>query len=160
MMIGSMRRPWIVFVPPPLLFAAALGLGELAQRGLGFAGPSGSLRAPVFWSGAAICAAGMLLVFACIGRFAAARTTILPAGSPARLVTGGPYRLTRNPMYLGMGCLHLGVAGMRGNACSAALVVVPLALLQLIVIPSEERRLLAAFGEAYAAYCATVPRWL
>jgi protein-S-isoprenylcysteine O-methyltransferase Ste14 len=158
--MSDRRRPWIVFIPPPLLFAAAFALGELAQHLLGIAPPSEPIRSAAFVIGAGLTAAGTLLVLACIGRFAAARTTILPHGAPARLVTGGPYRLTRNPMYLGMGCLHLGVAAMRHDALAAVLVVVPLALLQLVVIPSEERRLLAAFGESYAAYCATVRRWL
>jgi protein-S-isoprenylcysteine O-methyltransferase Ste14 len=159
-MSATTRRPWILFIPPPLLFVAAFAIGELAQRLLGLARPADGIHGIAFASGAGLCAAGTLLVFACIGRFARARTTILPHGAPARLVTGGPYRLTRNPMYLGMGCLHLGVAAMRGAPLAAALVAVPLALLHRLVIPAEERRLLAAFGEAYASYCATVPRWL
>ena len=92
--------------------------------------------------------------------FARRETTISPHGTPTALVAEGPYRYTRNPMYLGMLLLLLGIAvGFGGVALFAA----PLAFFAIISttqIPAEEARMLAIFGDEYTAYRARVRRWV
>lgn len=87
-------------------------------------------------------------------------TTIYPNGQASALVTDGPYRYSRNPMYLGMALLVLGFALALGSV--GALLGVPVFMLavQWLFILPEERRLEGLFGEAYRGYCRRVRRWL
>lgn len=94
--------------------------------------------------------------------FRASRTTINPLKPEraAALVTGGVYRVTRNPMYVGLALLLL------GWACFLAVVlpfVGPVLLVLYLTrfqIQPEERVLQGIFGEAYSSYAARVRRWL
>jgi protein-S-isoprenylcysteine O-methyltransferase Ste14 len=86
--------------------------------------------------------------------------TLNTAGPSAALVISGPYRFSRNPMYLGLALLFTGVAVMLGVVW-ALLFVIPLILyIQVRVIIPEERYLQRAFGDDYRAYCSQVRRWL
>ncbi|MCC5794804.1 MAG: isoprenylcysteine carboxylmethyltransferase family protein [Chromatiales bacterium] len=105
-------------------------------------------------------AASLLLTGQAAKTLARHDTTIYPNGESTRLVTAGPFRFTRNPMYLGMTLIVLGVALLLGSL--TALLGVPffmLAVQQLFIIP-EEQRLGGWFGEDYRRYCARVARWL
>ena len=110
--------------------------------------------------GAALCAAGLGTMVWAWWLFRRAGTPIRPTDAPARLVAGGPYRVSRNPMYLGIVAILLGVAVVLG---SWPMLVAPagfVATMSLTFIPFEERRLHATFGEAYASYVRRVRRWL
>jgi protein-S-isoprenylcysteine O-methyltransferase Ste14 len=78
---------------------------------------------------------------------------------PVRLVSAGPYTISRNPMYVGWGLLHLGVAVSIGSTWVAASFPPSAAWLHHQVL-QEERRLDAAFGEEFRQWRATVPRYL
>lgn len=94
--------------------------------------------------------------------FFRSRTTINPLkpASASALVTGGIYRFTRNPMYLGLATLLLAWATYLGSL--AALAGVPLFVLYMnrFQIAPEERALEARFGAEYIAYRRRVRRWL
>ena len=78
---------------------------------------------------------------------------------PERLVTGGPYAYTRNPMYLG----HLiFLVGLALTLCSELGALIALANLVFFNyrVRKDEKRLTARFGEAYVQYCARVKRWI
>ena len=114
------------------------------------------------WAAAlALAAAGGALALAGVWAFARSRTTVNPlAPQRARaLVTGGVYRYTRNPMYLGMLLALAGWAVWLGNA--AALLALPLfvAVLNTLQIRPEEAALRARFGADYARYAQRVRRW-
>jgi protein-S-isoprenylcysteine O-methyltransferase Ste14 len=80
-------------------------------------------------------------------------------GRPARLVSAGPYEISRNPMYVGWGLLHLGAALTVGSAWIAA--TFPLSAIWLHhQVLGEERQLDDAFGEEFRRWRATVPRYL
>ena len=68
-----------------------------------------------------------------------------------RMVTSGPYRVIRHPMYAAVLLISLGLAGLTQSLIGLAVVVIYLALLSRL-IPIEESRLLSAYGESYAAY--------
>jgi protein-S-isoprenylcysteine O-methyltransferase Ste14 len=90
----------------------------------------------------------------------AAGTNILPDLPALTIVRDGPYRFTRNPMYLSL-CLLQVAIGFLANDWLALLLVVPLALvLHFGVILREERYLEAKFGEQYLALKSQVRRWL
>ncbi len=146
-------------IPPPVVGALlAAGMWGIASVGPQFelpAGPRYVVVGALAVAGAAFDVLGLLAFFAL-------RTTINPL-RPDRstaLATRGVYRVTRNPMYVGMALLLLAWA-----ACLQA--ILPLAGPALFVlyitrfqIRPEERMLRAIFGEEYAAYTARVRRWL
>ncbi len=146
-----------VRVPPPLIYIA----GFLAGLALETALPIGDLP-----SGAALAcgAVGVAVWLALDGwatlLFQRAKTSVVPMRPSTALVASGPYRLTRNPMYVGMAFLYAGLALAFGVIW--ALVFLPLVLLVVdrAVIAREERYLEAKFGEAYRAYKGRVRRWL
>lgn len=146
-----------VAAPPPLLVAASVALG----LGLNALVPVqiGPRTATAVLSGVAFAAAGILGVFAA-RTMRRARTTIRPSGATTAIVVDGPFRWTRNPLYLSLLTLHVGAA----LAVNGAAVLVPLvptfALLRWGVVGREERYLEQTFGAEYLAYRARVRRWL
>ncbi|MFQ5932526.1 MAG: methyltransferase family protein [Nitrospiraceae bacterium] len=92
-----------------------------------------------------------------------------PAGPPevanpghqptTKIVRSGPYRFSRNPIYLAGLILQLGIALWFNSLWVAGSLAVPPALMWLVVIPREERYLEARFPSEYAAYRASVRRW-
>ena len=132
-----------VIAPPPVIFLSGLLLGLLLD-GVVSDSDLGSWALPV---GIALTVFGVALMAWFEISFRRAGTTILPGREGSALVTGGIYRLTRNPGYLGMTLTVSGVA-------LAVLVV------DRGVIVKEEAYLRERFGDEYAAYCAQTRRWL
>ena len=142
---------------PPVYFLAALAVMAL----LHFYLPIMKLFAdPYRYAGAALVVLSMGLVLWAAILFKRADTGIVPFTPTTALVAAGPYRFTRNPMYLGMAGTLLGAAVLLGTL--APFVAIPLfvALIEWRFILAEEAVLLASFGSAYADYKARVRRWL
>jgi protein-S-isoprenylcysteine O-methyltransferase Ste14 len=76
------------------------------------------------------------------------------------LVVRGPYRYTRNPMYLGGAVIWLGWSVLYGSAIIASVFLIWVAVTNFAIIPWEERSLEKAFGEGYRQYRDSVPRWI
>ncbi|MBM69710.1 MAG: hypothetical protein CME43_09570 [Haliea sp.] len=110
--------------------------------------------------GGAILLAGLAMLVVAGGLFKRAGTDLIPFRNVSALVTTGVYRFTRNPMYLGMAAILLGVAVTVGS--SLALLVPPLfmAIVEWRYIRPEEALLQDLFPEDYPAYRARVRRWL
>jgi protein-S-isoprenylcysteine O-methyltransferase Ste14 len=83
-----------------------------------------------------------------------------PAGQPAHLIVTGAHGWSRNPMYLSLTTIYVGIALALGKAWPLVLAVLPWAAMNWIVIPYEEARLRKAFGQGYTDYCQTVRRWM
>lgn len=152
------RAPLSVKVPTPLwvliFITAAIVL-------------NGVLGLPAFaslhsmWLGTLIILAGGAL--AAWGRmtFAEAKTQVQPASARNnKLVTSGPYRFTRNPMYLGLVVIGLGAAILGGLAPLYAVPVLTFLLDNFVIIPFEEKKMERQHGDAYRAYKARVRRWI
>jgi len=152
--------PALMRVPPPLMFVATFLIGVGLQRWLPLPMPSPALTDGLRIAGLALLAVGVAFMFTSVGLFLAKRTTLIPFGSASRLVTGGTYRLTRNPMYLGMAVAYLGIAGLFGLAWPVLLLPIPVAVVNTVVIPFEEARLIAIFGQEFEGYCRRTRRWL
>ena len=103
---------------------------------------------------------GLLLLVAANGLFVRAGTEVIPFRPVSSLVTGGVYRLSRNPMYLGMALVLLGCALTVGALSALAIPPAFVAIVQVRFIHHEERMLQGLFPEEYPAYCARVRRWL
>jgi protein-S-isoprenylcysteine O-methyltransferase Ste14 len=145
--------PW-----PPILYAvfavALIGVEWLALSPR-FGGHW--LAQPV---GIAIFIAGLAFGIWAILTFRRIGTTIDPAGRASHLAAQGPYRLSRNPMYVSALAGFLGVGLYFGSFWTLASVPLLALLLDHLAIRPEEQHLAARFGDAYADYCKTVRRWL
>lgn len=75
-------------------------------------------------------------------------------------MTSGPYRFTRNPIYIGLSAVYLGIAALAGSLWIALMLVPALFILQFGVVLREEAYLERRFGDDYRAYRARVPRWI
>ena len=116
---------------------------------------------------AALKLAGTLLLLAGLGcmawaalSFIKADTPVVPFEPSTVLVTTGPYRFTRNPMYLSMVLLLLGGALLMGAVSALLPVIAFAAIIQRRFIIREEAFLTGIFGDAYPQYCQRVRRWL
>jgi len=149
-----------VFVPPPLLFALPLlGAILLHSRRPWPIAEGGS--ATLVIGGFAAIGGAIALVLASIATFRQAETTILPAGRPTTsIVERGPYRVTRNPMYLSMALAYLGASTALNNFWAIVFLPAILIVVDVFVIRREERYLASKFGQAYRDYCSRVRRWL
>lgn len=87
-------------------------------------------------------------------------TTIRPGFESSVLVTTGPFRVSRNPMYLAMALLLAGIGLLMGSVTPLLVVPVFVALIHALFVRMEERMLEAAFGAEYAAYKRRVRAWL
>ena len=89
-----------------------------------------------------------------------AETTASPYKAASRLTIDGPFRYSRNPIYVAMTVVYLGIALLAHSLWLWLLLVPLLLVMQFGVIRREERYLAARFGTDYTAYCAAVRRWL
>jgi protein-S-isoprenylcysteine O-methyltransferase Ste14 len=145
--------PW-----PPLLIAAALVVGWLAGRLYPLPWP-GLDDWPARLVGYGLGIAGIALVGWSIASLTRAGTTARPDQGADRLVTDGPFRWRRNPIYMGDVLILLGIAELTHNIWFAILApVFALAVFWLAIVP-EERHLEERFGQAYVDYKARTRRW-
>ena len=142
---------------PPVYLAAAL----LAAVPLHFLVPIARFVAPPYsYLGAVPLVGGIVMAAAASNAFRRAGTPVLPFERSTALVTGGLYRVTRNPMYLGMVLVLAGTALLFGSL--GALLPLPVFVwaLRRNFILGEERFLEQIFGAQYVSYKARVRRWL
>ncbi len=117
--------------------------------------------APVAWVlGISALACAALVLVTAPGLFLLHRTTIVPHATPRALVTSGPFRFTRNPMYVAVTAAYVGVALVLNMIWPLLLLGLPLWIIHAKVIPREEWALTQAFGDDYRAYQKRVRRWL
>jgi protein-S-isoprenylcysteine O-methyltransferase Ste14 len=117
-------------------------------------------RAPSRILSALLAVPGLGLTLWSLWLFLRARTSPLPMRPATSLVRSGPYRWTRNPMYLGMLLLYLGVALLFDVTWALLLAPAVVFLVGRLVIRREEKYLEATFGEEYRRYTGEVRRWL
>jgi protein-S-isoprenylcysteine O-methyltransferase Ste14 len=148
-----------VIAPPPFIFLGFLVAGWGLDR---------ALHTPAFplddmvrkGLAVALIVLGLGLEGWAGTRFRQAGTNIVPYSPATALVTDGPYRFTRNPMYLGFALTYIGLAVGLNAPIALALLLPCLLVMSGGVIKREERYLEARFGRAYLDYKARVRRWL
>lgn len=150
-------RPEVRF-PPPLVFIGFIFLGLAADRLLPL--PSLAIPPMLGWAGLALGIAGLVLIAFAIGLFRKAGENPEPWTPSATIIASGPYRFTRNPMYLGMALFQLGFGLWWPSTAVLILVPVAMILIDRFVIAKEERYLRDTFGEGYDGYCQKVRRWI
>ena len=156
-----MRNPFrlLLHVPVPWVFVLTYLAGVGIERAFrsAVARPASPL---VGVAGGALFVVGAVIAGWGLMTFRKAHTTTVPGERSAQLVTWGPYRFTRNPMYTGLTLGYLGEAGLLHHVWPVVLLPCVLAYVNWIVIPLEESRLGEVFAAEYAAYQARVRRWI
>jgi protein-S-isoprenylcysteine O-methyltransferase Ste14 len=152
------RRPFL-HLPVPWVFVLAFLLGVGLQFVLPLSSASSTLSGLAWLAGLVLFAGGAVIAGWGLVVFHRLRTTTTPGETPNRLVTSGPYRFTRNPMYLGLVLAYLGEQGMLGLVWPLLFLVLTVGYVNWFVIPVEEASL-SAFGSAYGVYRARVRRWI
>ena len=146
-----------VAFPPPFLYAIPLAAGLL----LHWAHPIVLMpRGAAVPLGVLLVALGLALVGFAMGSFFRARTSPIPIKPTTAIVETGPYRFTRNPMYVGLAALYLGVTLWVDSLWPVLFLPIALFTIQRFVIVREERYLEAKFGDQYRGYKARVRRWI
>jgi protein-S-isoprenylcysteine O-methyltransferase Ste14 len=144
--------------PPPLLYVAGLAAGWGLDRWhrLPISGES-LLREAIGGVGILV---WLVLFLSALAAFRRARTTLIPNLPAAALVTGGPYRFTRNPMYVSLVALYVGVTLLMNSWWPLLFLPAVLVVIDRAVIARVERYLASAFRAVYGAYTMRVGRWL
>ena len=144
-------------VPPPILALGLILAAGLAASAL----PSAPVWIPHHTLiGPAVLAIGVGSAVAGFSTFKRSGTPVRPGTEPLQLVTTGPYRLTRNPMYLGLLLFLTSGFFFTQSLYFLAPPIVFFLVINFWQIPFEEKLLVDRFGEAYRAYCGRVRRWL
>ena len=156
-----MHHPNIV-IPPPLIFACAFIIAVLLDY---YVMPVHLAKQMswivfLFYVGWLITVLGTLLSIWALLIFRKARTAIMPNKPADALVQTGPYRYTRNPMYVSLFLVYSGLSLIYNNVYAVAFVPVLFGIFNRIIIPREENYLKQRFPAAYSAYSAIARRWL
>jgi len=144
-------------VLPPVYFLAAL----VSMGALHFFLPIARIFEPPYsYCGSFLFITGAVLVLWGVRSFSRAGTTVRPFQDPSALVTIGPYRCSRNPIYLGLVLALIGIGLLLGTLSPFVVVPVFICLIQQRFIQPEEAVLEKTFGSAYGRYKRQVRRWL
>jgi protein-S-isoprenylcysteine O-methyltransferase Ste14 len=146
-----------IHLPPPVIYLAALVIGSVLDYQWPLSPLLGSSRYVV---GSIIALAGGLIMPPVLVRFRRSGTTIDVRKPATALITEGPYRFSRNPIYVSLTLLYLGIGTLLNNAWILILVAPVFLVMNLWVVSREERHLEATFGEEFLRYKAAVRRWL
>lgn len=103
---------------------------------------------------------GMILNLYTSGMFGKYKTTILPTKNPTIFIQTGPFKISRNPIYLGMLLMLLGLAILSGSILLFISPIILFLILNFVFIPTEEKNLAKQFGTSYQNYKDKVRRWI
>ena len=146
-----------VIAPPPLIYVGFLLLG----LGLDFVWPVGVIPDGLqYVAGAALIALSGVIAIMAFRQFSNAGTSFQTGKPDTAIITSGPFRYSRNPIYVGLSLLYAGISIAVDSLWVLALLAPTLAIIRYGVIAREERYLEAKFGEEYLRYKASVRRWI
>jgi protein-S-isoprenylcysteine O-methyltransferase Ste14 len=154
---GNADNPGVI-APPPLIYAGALAASLLANR---------KLRLPILLPrrlsralGPPLFIGGFLVGLSGVREVRRAGSNVNPSRPVTAIVTGGPYRFTRNPMYLGFTLMYVGISALANALLPILLLPVVQQLMRRGVIEREERYMEGKFGDEYLEYKGRVRRWI
>lgn len=140
---------------PPVIYLGAIALGVVIQ----LLWPASLVPSAISMPVGIVGTLAAVALFVCAVRTFKAAGTPVPGNLPTTTIVGaGPYRFSRNPIYLAFSLLQLAIAVWVNSAWLVVTLLAAVALMSLVVIPREERYLEARFPE-YSPYKASVRRW-
>ena len=148
-----------VYIPPPLFYILIFFASLFLQKQFFIDdAPFHNPFAKII--GAFLIATASFFLFTSLRTFLRTRNTLILIKPATSLQTGGIYRISRNPMYVGLAFLYLGISCLAGNWWNMILFPFLIIVVGAFVIGPEERYLARRFGQAYTDYKMTVHRWL
>jgi protein-S-isoprenylcysteine O-methyltransferase Ste14 len=146
-----------VRIIPPLVYLTGVVIGFLANVWM----PIKVVPNLVAWVlGGILIFCGAALTGSALLKFKDVGTTVRPDRAASTLVIAGPYKITRNPMYLGLAFVYLGIAIADQSVWALILLPVVLTIIQRRAIEPEEAFLEKRFGANYISYKEKVRRWI
>ncbi len=146
-----------VKIIPPLVYLAGIVIGMVASIWI----PTKIIPSSLAWTlRGVLIICGAVLSGSAILKFKGVGTTVRPDRAASTLVVVGPYRITRNPMYLGLALVYVGIAIAVQSVWALILLPVVLAIIQRRAIEPEEAFLERRFGTSYIRYKENVRRWI
>jgi protein-S-isoprenylcysteine O-methyltransferase Ste14 len=146
-----------VKIIPPLVYLAGIVIGFIATIWM----PTKVVPNSVAWTvGGILILCGAVLTGSAVLTFKDVGTTVRPDRAASTLVIAGPYKISRNPMYLGLALVYLGIAIADQSVWALILLPFVLAIIQRRAIEPEEAFLKQRFGADYVSYKEKVRRWL
>ena len=146
-----------VKIIPPLVYLAGIVIGFLANIWM----PTKVVPNLLGWTvGGILIFCGAVLTGSAVLKFKDAGTTVRPDRAASTLVIAGPYKITRNPMYLGLAFVYAGIAIAGQSVWALILLPVVLIIIQRGAIEPEEAFLEKRFGADYISYKEKVRRWI
>jgi protein-S-isoprenylcysteine O-methyltransferase Ste14 len=149
-----------VYIPPPLIYAAFFLLSFIIQgrftirRAFFFHSPAANII------GILIIILGLIFAIPALRQFFKSKNTVVLIKPATSLQTTGIYAISRNPMYISLLLIYLGMAFIFGNWWTIFLIPVLFAIVNYLIILPEERYLNRAFGDSYTDYKKNVRRWI
>ena len=148
-----------VFIPPPLFYVSLFLFSLLLQRYFPISRDFFQTSI-AHLGGAAFIALGLMSTVPALRQFVKTKNTLITVKPATSLQTNGIYSVSRNPMYLGLLFVYLGVALIFGNWWIIILLPLLFVLINYFIILPEEKYLLKAFGASYSDYKKKVRRWI
>ncbi|MEO6382208.1 MAG: isoprenylcysteine carboxylmethyltransferase family protein [Nitrobacter sp.] len=146
-----------VRIIPPFVYLIGLVVGFLVSRWM----PFRLIPDLVAWPlGGVLVACGVVLAASAVLKFKGVGTTVRPDRAASTLVLAGPYSITRNPMYLGLAFVYLGIAIAGQSVWAIMLLPLVLIIIQRYAIEPEEAFLKRRFAADYVDYKTRVRRWI
>jgi protein-S-isoprenylcysteine O-methyltransferase Ste14 len=146
-----------VSAPPPLIYAGALVGGLLANRRYHIPFLPRPLARTLGWP---MVVGGLAIGLLGSREMRRAQTNLDPRKPATAIVTEGPFRFTRNPLYLSMTMIYGGISALANALPPILLLPIVLRLMRRGVIEREERYLERKFGDVYLEYKVRAPRWI
>jgi protein-S-isoprenylcysteine O-methyltransferase Ste14 len=143
--------------PPPLIYLVGLVAGYFLERKYPLASLPRNLSIA---AGIVLVAAGFAVARSGALTIWKANSSIIPMRPTTAIVSDGVYRFTRNPMYVGMVVIYVGIALLIRSPWALVLLPLVVLLVDRLVIAKEERYLAGKFGQPYLAYKSKVRRWI
>lgn len=148
-----------VYIPPPLFYVMVFFISIFLQRKFPLS-ESFFASNTAFVAGIILMATALTFLFPALVKFFQTKNTLITIKPAYSLETTGIYSISRNPMYLGLVVLYMGVGCFKGNLWTFILVPLLVLIVNHFVIRNEEAYLVRAFGADYAGYRKKVKRWI
>ncbi len=148
-----------VYVPPPLFYVITFIAAVLIQGKVPLSDLQFQLRITKI-GGITLLIIALFFLFRSLRQFFLSKNTIILIKPASSLQTTGVYKISRNPMYVGLAIVYLGITCLIGNWWNIILFPLLLLIVQEYIIKREEKYLELEFGQDYEEYTRKVRRWL